>query len=83
MTRRSPPTLDPAAEAYIPPETPLSPHCEAAKDLLLFMRNAGIRADAVEVGDSGVRLLNVVDDYPRKQPAGERARRGADPEFDD
>lgn len=80
MTRRSPPTLDPAAEAYVAPEKPLSAHCEAAKDLLAWMRNMGVRCDALEVGKDGVRIHNLTDDYPRKQP--KEPRRG-DPEFDD
>lgn len=62
-------TLDPASEAYTEPAAPLSEHCEAAKDLLRFMRNFGVRAESIEVGKNGVRLLGVVDDYPRKRSA--------------
>ena len=62
-------SLDPAAEAYTPPATPLSEHVEATKDLILFMRNAGVRCDSIEVGKNGVRLINFVDDYPRKANA--------------
>lgn len=76
MSRRT--QLDPAAEAYVPPEQPLSQDCEAAKDLLMFFRNAGIRCDALEVGS--VRIHNLTDDYPRKQP---REPKRGDPEFDD
>lgn len=79
MTARRP-TLDPAAEAYTPPDQPLSPHCEAAKDLLMFMRNAGIRCDALEVGKDGIRILNLTDDYPRKREATQAKVRGGDPD---
>lgn len=65
-------TLDPAAEAYIAPERPLSEHCEAMKDLILFMRNTGVRCESIEVGKNGVRLINFVDDYPRKANAQTR-----------
>lgn len=61
------PRLDPAVEAYAPRE--VSEHCEAAKDLILFMRNTGVRAESIEVGKNGVRLIGFVDDYPRKPSA--------------
>lgn len=60
------PRLDPAAEAYTEPPAPLSEHCEAAKDLIRFMRNYGVRAESIEVGKNGVRLLGFTDDYSRK-----------------
>jgi hypothetical protein len=63
-------TLDPAIEAYAPQV--LSEHCEALKDLILFMRNTGVRCDSIEVGKNGVRLINFVDDYPRKGNAPSR-----------
>lgn len=65
-------TLDPASEAYHTPEKPLSEHCEALKDLVLFMRNAGVRCESIEVGKNGVRLIGFVDDYPRKANAQHR-----------
>jgi hypothetical protein len=65
-------TLDPAAEAYAPPGETLSVHCEALKDLILFMRNTGVRCESLEVGKNGVRLIGFVDDYPRKANAQTR-----------
>lgn len=71
--------MDPAIEAYAPPAEPLSPHCEAAKDLLMFMRNAGIRCEALNVGTEGIQILGLVDDYPRKRPEQEpKPKRGED-----
>jgi len=61
------PVDEPSAERYEPRS--VSDHCEAAKDLLEFLRNRGIRCDVVEVGKNGVRLVGVVDDYPRKRMA--------------
>jgi hypothetical protein len=60
--------IDPALDAYTPPAGPLSPHCEAAKDLLAWMRNMGIRCEALNVGTEGIQILGLTDDYPRKQP---------------
>ena len=70
--------LDPALDPYTPPDEPISPHCEAAKDLLAWMRNMGIRCDAINVGKEGVQILGVTDEYPRKQPAAEKPRRPDD-----
>lgn len=63
-------TLDPASEAYEP--QPASEHVESTKELLRWMRNYGVRADSIEVGKNGVRLIGVTDDYPRKREATQR-----------
>lgn len=55
-----PAASDPAASAT-------SDHCEAAKDLLLFMREREIRCDVLEVGINGVRLVGLVDEYAAKK----------------
>ena len=62
------PPIDPIHEGYRA-RMKNSTHCEAAKDLLLFMRATGIRCDTLTVGKDGVSITGVQDDYPRKQPA--------------
>jgi hypothetical protein len=64
------PPIDPIAEGY-KPRLKNSTHCEAAKDLMLFMRACGLRCDVLTVGKDGVSIHGLVDDYPRKQPKPE------------
>lgn len=63
--------VDPIAEGYRA-RLKNSTHCEAAKDLMLFMRASGFRCDVLTVGKDGVAIQGLVDDYPRKQPKPEK-----------
>lgn len=41
-----------------------NPHCEAAKDFLLFMRAQGFGCVNIEVTDKGICIQGLRDDYP-------------------
>lgn len=61
------PISEPHASQYTP--TKLAPSgiakdVEAVKELLGWLRFKGLRVDLVQVGS--IRLVGVVDDYPRK-----------------
>ncbi len=63
------PVDDPSAEEYTPEdlgEAELGIAVMAAKEMLSWMRNKGIRCQVLQVGQ--VRLMGVEDDYPRKRP---------------
>jgi hypothetical protein len=76
------PPVDPIHEGYRP-RLKNSTHCEAAKDLLLFMRATGIRCTDLTVGKDGVSITGLQDDYPRKQPPAPPAVRASAAEDDD
>lgn len=58
------PVYDPTI-AYTPKQT--TELCEAAKDMLLFLRGQGFGCQHLEVTEKGVLIHGLRDDYPRRQ----------------
>jgi len=46
-------------------ERVIKTHLDATKELLAWSRSQGFRFEEAVVGDSGITLTGIVDDYPR------------------